>query len=215
MSEQQGRRYAAVYHTGRQALLTDQVLTSGQLLRVGSDPDLFPSLTESVRVTSDINSERAVTFHALTVQILHRLAARQMAHLAGVAEMRLELGVPPGPHWVSKGQLMGEVAKPDAVWHAPDGPRMIEFDSCDYPRRVVQKKLERFSGLGPVYWGMSSALRAERWSSYDRGVHFMYVPWWEGPEERTVTAQPSSRAFTRRAARQLERNQKRFRQAGL
>lgn len=212
MTVKRGGRYAGTYHTGRVALMTDQVLTSGQLLRLGSDPGQFPSLTESVRVTSDLNSEREVTFHALDAFTLRRLDARQLGHLAGVAEIRMELGVPPGPHWSSRGQLIGETAKPDAVWRSLEVENMIEFDSCDYPRRVVREKLERFIPLGPVYWGMSSALRVERWSGYYPKVHFLFTPWWEGPEERAHTLAGGAGGMRGvRAARLLERTARRYR----
>lgn len=218
MSEQQGRRYAAVYHTGRQALLTDQVLTSGQLLRIGSVPDLFPSLTLPVRTTSDVNSERLVTFHALTESLLKHQRTRQLAHLAGVAEMRLELGVPPGHHWTSTAQVLGEVLKPDATWKRNDGRLcLIEFDSCDYPRRVVQSKIDGFRAVGPVYWGTTSPLRVSRGAGTYPDVHFLLALWWETPEERrrSLSGVVEGARNGPRIAASLLRNARRYRQDGV
>lgn len=196
---------------GEEALRTDQVLTSGQLLRLGVNPDWFPSVTESVRLTSYVGAETVVTFHALRPATLEGLRARQLAHLAGVAEMRLVLGVPPGPHWQVSAHLRHADERPDAVWTHEGQTRLIEFDSCDYPRGVVERKVHGMQPKGPLYWGTTSALRVNRLAVLYPRMHVMLALWWQTPEERAGTVQGAGAGvFTERNALGLQRNARRY-----
>lgn len=188
------------YERAKTALLTDHVLTSGQLLRLGADPSKFPSITDNVRVTNNYFSERIVKFHALEERTLRRLKGTQLAHLAGVAEMRLELGVEPGVHWESTGHALNARFKPDAIWRpTPDRTVLIEFDSGDYSRETIHKKLAKFIPQGEVYWGMTSGLRISRWSNQYPNVRFLLALWWETPEERNATMTLNHRVAVRNA----------------
>lgn len=204
----------AQYHRGRLALLTDHVLTTGQLLRIGADPYKFPSITDSVRTSNNYFSEREVTFHALQEKTLRRLKGTQLAHLAGVAEMRMELGIGPGSHWKSTGHALNARFKPDALWMLPAGEvRLIEFDSGDYSRGTIHTKLEKFIPQGRVYWGMTSALRMSRWISLYPDVHFILALWWQTPTERRLTLEPLPQDRTAiRNSKALERTWQRYRQ---
>lgn len=199
------------YERARTALLTDHVLTSGQLLRLGANPAKFPSMTDNVRTTNNYFSERQVTFHALEERTLRRLKGTQLAHLAGVAEMRMELGVTPGVHWESSGHALNARFKPDAIWRpSPDRTILIEFDSGDYPRETIHKKLAKFVPQGKVFWGMTSALRASRWSIEYPDVHFILALWWQTPEERQYTLSDIRRVNLRNAD-VLQRTHTRYR----
>lgn len=205
------------YHLGRTALLTDHVLTSGQLIRMGADPSKFPSVTENVRTGNNYFSERLVTFHALQLRTLHRLKGSQLAHLAGVAEMRQEMGIVSGSHWQSVGHALNARLKPDAVWHRVNKPMgLIEFDSGDYTRQTVHEKIEHFRSEGEIFWGMTSALRMSRWISQYPYVNFIVVFWWHDDKERGrfLKGLDSNDQVLRRNALALRRNEIKYRANG-
>ncbi|MBZ9714437.1 hypothetical protein [Deinococcus multiflagellatus] len=200
----------AQHWRGVAALTTDQVLCSGQLERLGVSADLFPGLRETVRVTDSFRSERTVTFHALRPTTLHLLSGTQLMHLAGLAELRLALGVEPGPHWQSVAHAVHVGGTPDGEWN---GAR-LEFDSGHYDVARMHAKLQAFTADGAqVYWGMTSALRVSRWAARYPNVTFLYVPWWHDVQERAQAAagQVRGRAAAREA-RAISRNTARARQ---
>ena len=78
-----------------------------------------------------------------------------LRHLAGLAEMRLLLGVPPDPRvWRVSPKPRHPVEEPDGVWLTPEGPVALEYDAGAYARARVKAKGEAFARrfVGQV-WG--------------------------------------------------------------
>ncbi len=73
-----------------------------------------------------------VVFYAHPSVARYPLAA--LRHLAGVAELRLRLGVPPDPGaWRVSLKPRHPVEEPDAVWFTPEGPVAVEYDAGATP----------------------------------------------------------------------------------
>jgi hypothetical protein len=196
---------------GFKALQVDKVLCDGQLERLGIEPSLFPGRRESVRPVSHRRFEdRHITFRALEAKTLNSAAVYELAHLAGTAEIRSMLSATEQIEaWVA-GMYSHTGNEPDARAVIAGVPLLVEFDTCSYDARIVRKKMRAFRKEGQVVWGTTSALRADRLGQKYPEAAVLYVPWWEGPEERvsTLAAAGDTRGAERKAQR-LERQARR------
>ena len=196
---------------GARALQIDKVLSDGQLERMGIKPSLFPGRQESIRPVSQRRfAERFVTFRALDARTLQKGAAFELGHLAGTAEIRMMLAQTEEIEgWVS-GAYGYKGNEPDARAMIAGNPVLVEFDTCSYEARTVWKKMRAFRKEGQVVWGTTSPLRADRIAQKYPEAAVLYVPWWEGVEERasTLAAAGGDRGAVRKAQR-LERQARR------
>ena len=169
---------------GFKALQIDKVLSDGQLERMGIKPSLFPGRQESIRPVSQRRfGERFVTFRALEARTLNA-PSHKLGHLAGTAELRMMLAQTEEiESWVS-GACVAMGKEPDARAVIAGRSVLIEFDTCTYDARTVQKKIDAFRVEGRVVWGTTSRIRAERIAQKYPEVKALYVPWWEGGAER-------------------------------
>lgn len=81
-----------------------------------------------------------------------------LVHLAFLATLRRQLGVPPEA-WELP-QTYGEVI-PDALWHRPEGDWAVEVD-LGYPRPLVVRKARHFARYAGQVWGVVSPERERR-----------------------------------------------------
>ena len=195
---------------GFRTLQIDKVLCDGQLERLGIKPSLFPGRREPVRPVSHRRYEdRHITFRALDHKTLNA-AVYELAHLAGTAEVRSMISASEQIEgWVA-GMYSHTGNEPDACAVIAGVPVLVEFDTCSYDARIIQKKMRAFRKEGQVVWGTTSALRADRVAQKYPDAAVLYVPWWEGPEERasTLAAAGDTRGAGRKAQR-LERQERR------
>ncbi|MEN2982803.1 MAG: hypothetical protein ABDH20_09865 [Thermus sp.] len=135
------------------SLHTDGAWSEGQVRRWGLE---VPK--EAVRVEGYLG----LTAYARPLPVafwvlpgLRLLPLTALRHLAGVAELRLRLRVPPDPGiWRVSFRQVHPIDEPDAVWLTPSGPVAVEYDVVSYSRRKVQAKARLFGALfvGQV-WG--------------------------------------------------------------
>ncbi len=133
--------------------LVDGVWTEGQRARFG-----LPEPVEAVEVVGYVglsNYRTPIFVRFFVHQSLHHLPLTALRHLAGVAEVRLRLGVAPDPEvWRVSRKQVHPVDEPDAVWLTPEGPVAVEYDAGGYSRTRVRAKGEAFAlrFVGQV-WG--------------------------------------------------------------
>jgi hypothetical protein len=164
------------------AMQFDKVLSDGQLERMGVNPSLYPGIQVCLRpIANSRYTDRNVVFRALDSEMLGVGTSRLM-HLAGTAEIRLGLSQTRRVEdWVLGRPGRGA---PDARATIDGQLTVIEFDTCTYGPLAVQKKIDAFRAEGRVVWGTTSRSRAERMAQKYPDVEVLYVPWWEGVEER-------------------------------
>jgi hypothetical protein len=88
-----------------------------------------------------------------------------LAHHAGLAEMRQQLGVMPDKKiWQLEPRSRLSYEQPDALWHSPYGTVAIEYDTGSYSSLTIQKKREAFRdrGFSATVWGVPSVKRQQR-----------------------------------------------------
>ncbi|MBZ9752194.1 hypothetical protein GO986_12325 [Deinococcus sp. HMF7620] len=172
----------------RAALRTDRVLSGAQLER---HFDLSPSQLQPLKdftqfsatlqpVYRSVRSRTVVPFVTLEASMERRLSAEQVGHLAGTAEIRLQLAAAP-QDWQSGAAALGRSNKPDAVYLLGEHRVAIEYDAGSYRARVIEQKLEQFSrDYAGLVWGVTSGVRARRLQ--DRlgahGVQVLHLNWW-------------------------------------
>lgn len=139
---------------------------------------------EAVRVEGYLpltaySREARAVFYALPEVASLPLPA--LRHLAGVAEMRIRLGLPPDPNlWRVSFARHHRVEEPDAVWFTPSGPVAVEYDAGRYTRRLLTEKRRAFAlrYAGQV-WGAPVSERVETLKSLlGEGVRVIVAPWY-------------------------------------
>jgi hypothetical protein len=137
---------------------------------------------EAVRVAGYLGltyyrAPEPVVFYALPEVAGFPLTA--LRHLAGVAELRLRLGVPPDPEaWRVSRKRLHPVEEPDAVWFTPEGPVAVEYDAGGYSRARVRAKGEAFARrfVGQV-WGAPVPERVAYLKALLPGGRVLEAPW--------------------------------------
>ncbi|BDP43764.1 hypothetical protein DAETH_37330 (plasmid) [Deinococcus aetherius] len=171
-----------------EALSHDGVISTGQLTRhYGPDEhDLAGTRYREVLVRpihARYGLEVKTRFYTAS-QKLAGMESYELAHLAGTAELRQQLGVPPGRHWQvdKRGRL--PFNEPDAVYDSPYGPVAVEYDNGSYTLSTVQQKLEAFSDrdFKEVVWGVAgerrrATLEQKIKASLARPV--LWAEWWK------------------------------------
>ncbi len=151
-----------------EALACDLVLSGEQL---GRHYGLGPQDLHGVPFVEDLvlpiynnpNSEQHTRFY-LARKTLANHDANHLAHLAGTAEIRHQLGVKAGA-WTAefRGALVAEI--PDAEWTQPDGEVIaVEYDSGAYSMDTVLRKVRSFRKreYQDIVWGTPSKTRVNR-----------------------------------------------------
>lgn len=139
----------------REALETDRALAASQVLRYfGVTPQELGVPHTPVQVFEPVHMRALrvqTVFCTATPELAHR-AAPVLAHLAGAAEVRLRLGIP--PHEWSSGDNTDRHL-PDAVF-TRDGRRYaVEYDRGSYTRRRIVEKILTFHGeYDAVIWAV-------------------------------------------------------------
>lgn len=178
-----GRRAERI-EWARAALETDLVLSGQQLAR---HYGLCPEDLEEVPFVEDLvvpvhghaRGERLVRFY-LNSSALARRRATQLAHLAGTAELRHQLSVPPG-EWTVVQRSRPESREPDAYYNgAEDAHVAVEYDSGAYSALKVWRKAGAFEdrGFDHIVWGVPSARRAQR-LHHELNLDVRVVRWFE------------------------------------
>ncbi|ULR39728.1 replication-relaxation family protein [Thermus sp. NEB1569] len=137
----------------RSALDVDGVWTSGQVERWGLEVPPSALVVEGYLGLTHYRKSRPVRF--FVSESLAHLPLTTLRHLAGVAEMRILLGVEADPaHWRVFHRQIHPVEEPDAVWFTPSGPVAVEYDVGSYSRERVRAKAAAFAlrYVGQV-WG--------------------------------------------------------------
>ncbi|WP_114313605.1 hypothetical protein [Thermus caldifontis] len=136
----------------------DGVWTSGQVERWGLEVPSSARVVEGYLGLTHYQKSRPVRF--FVKESLIHLPLTTLRHLAGVAEMRLLLGVDP-PFWRVFHRQVHPVEEPDAVWFTPNGPVAVEYDVGSYSRGRVRAKAVAFATryVGQV-WGTPAKERA-------------------------------------------------------
>ena len=103
-------------------------------------------------------SNRSVraTFIAADEALLRWTPAWELAHLAGTAQLRTQLGARV-EDWVPEPGMKAN--RPDAIWQPGEQVVAVEFDA-GYPPKVVREKLRTFADFDQVVWGTPSPVRA-------------------------------------------------------
>lgn len=166
------------------ALQCDGVLTSSQLIRhyglnVG---DLRGQLLRRAVVRPCHGrdaTEHNVQFFVRDTK-LYRASAHHLAHRAGVAELRRQLGVEPDPAiWRVEARGRRRTEEPDAYWYSESGKIAIEYDTGSYSRQVIERKLSTFRdrGFEDTIWAVPTASRA-RYMGQFPDANVRQVEWW-------------------------------------
>lgn len=166
-----------------EVLRTDVVITAGQLSRLyGVERRVLTGLPHRTLTVSPVHMRPGLvvdaTFYALGQRTLDRLSPGNLSHLAGTAEIRAVLRVPPDRYRVLP-RARG-VQRPDAEYHDPlGGVIAVEYDSGTYSRGDVAAKLECYrQHYDGTVWAVCSAVRLERFKRRYLQVQLMQVSWW-------------------------------------
>ena len=133
--------------------LVDRVWTQGQVERWS-----LPMPVEALEVRGYVGLtyfRKPVPVRFYVHESLRHLPLTALRHLAGVAELRLRLGVPPDPEvWRVSLKQVHPIDEPDGVWLTPRGPVAVEYDAGGYSRDRIRAKGEAFAlrFVGQV-WG--------------------------------------------------------------
>lgn len=208
------------------ALKIDQVLSLAQvehhfqLSARHLGPPLHLRSVTLATIAKSVSSTRHVTFVMRDAELANRLSEDQLAHLAGAAELRLQLDAPlHAKEWESTASAIGAGHTPDAVRHLPEGSTIaIEYDAGSYVTRKVWRKLRAFTqdpAYAGVVYGVASEQRARRLAAtlmdpseaLVAGIHrgrviFMHAPWW-APVQTPLTLQLNQAIRLGKAARDV------------
>lgn len=149
---------------GWEALRVDFVYTEGHLKLMGLDPKRPPEWVVVAERPISLLTGQEVTFKKFFFPQgldLEKAAPFVLRHLAGVARMRMVLGVPPDPkRWMVDLDPVHQESAPDALWLNGGERIAIEYDA-GYPKPIV---LEKFYGLARRHdrqiWGAPTWTRA-------------------------------------------------------
>lgn len=150
--------------TGRdwqRALACDQAVSQVQLAKLYSVTQAqalaagIPSTRRSIAATK-ASRPCQVRFFVADKRLLKQPSAT-LRHLAGVAELRAQLGAEPN-HWHSPEKAVGRQV-PDALWRCSTGVVAVEFDSGSYSRARIAEKAVIFQGYADQVWGSPSPQR--------------------------------------------------------
>jgi len=160
------------------SLSVDGAWSEGQVRRYGlAVPKKAVRVEGYLPLTAYSREVRAV-FYVLPE--LASLSLSALRHLAGVAEMRIRLGLPPDPSvWKASFARFHRVEEPDAVWFTPSGPVAVEYDAGHYSRRLLMEKHRAFAlrYVGQV-WGAPVPKRAQTLERLLGGnVRVIVAPW--------------------------------------
>ncbi|MHA0035517.1 hypothetical protein [Deinococcus sp. PESE-13] len=167
------------------ALLCDHVLSEQQLQRHYGldryDMARWWGVRALVRpVHGSCGLEVSTTFVCLTPE-LSRLHDGHLAHLAGVAEMRHEIGITPSPNtWTVEPRERHRQAQPDAVHSIENGDFAIEYDNGSYADLVRERKIRAFNAgqFNATIWGVPHATRQRR-IEQNASLAVITVQWWQ------------------------------------
>lgn len=166
------------------ALGADGVLTARQLKRYcGVDERALrglPHKDAQVRpVHSRPSASARVRFYALYEETLRYSSDTALSHIAGVAAIRHQLGIPP-EEWSTR-HASGDHNYPDAEYKEQQSGRRIavEYDSGTYVRQLVREKMQHFEATyGGVVWGVISRVRGERIHRRHPDARVVDATWW-------------------------------------
>ena len=166
------------------ALGADGTLTARQLkLYYGVDERALrglPYKDAQVRpVHSRPSASARVRFYAFDEETLRYRSNTALSHMAGVAAIRFQLGIPPG-EWSTR-PTSGEHNHPDAEYKEQQAHRRIavEYDSGTYVRQLVREKMQHFEATyGGVVWGVVSPVRGERIHRRHPDARVVDATWW-------------------------------------
>jgi hypothetical protein len=115
----------------------------------------FKLQTVNIAPTARMKTTRAVNF--VTLETLE-IPAFEFRHLAGIAEMRHQLGAS-----LEDWELIhhSDRTSPDAIWQRGLETWAVEFDAGSYSKRTVLEKIRSFrAGFDGQCWAVSSEARA-------------------------------------------------------
>lgn len=175
------------------ALACDGVMTSGQLERYFglTDRDFpdTPFVEDLVRPVHMRHGFELSTRFFLADPRMGRMEVPQLAHRAGTAELRHQVGIPPEQCEVerrSDGRLRRKTEEPDAIWYPDPTDRSrrwaVEYDTGSYPKDVIEKKRDTFyRRFERIVWGVPSARRQQFVRSHisdSSRSEVRVVDWW-------------------------------------
>ncbi len=138
----------------------DLALSEGQVARwyrlsLEEAASSFPARGTVRSVALRLPGKGVATVRFLVHPRLREASSGTLRHLAGLAEMRRLLGVPPEA-WTLGAEPGSTI--PDALW----GDVVVEYDAGEYPRPVLRNKLAAFERRAPLQvWGTVSDRRRE------------------------------------------------------
>ncbi len=144
-----------------QALTVDVALSERQVARhYGLSLEAcrkagFEIQTVNVAPTARMKVTRAVNF--VTLETLE-LPAFEFRHLAGIAEMRYQLGAK-----LEEWELIhhSDHTSPDAIWQRGLETWAVEFDAGSYSQKTILEKVRSFrAGFDGQCWAVASEARA-------------------------------------------------------
>jgi Replication-relaxation len=144
-----------------QALTVDMALSERQVARqYGLSLEAcrkagFEIQTVNVAPTARMKVTRAVKF--ITLEPLE-LPAFEFRHLAGIAEMRYQLGAR-----LEDWRLVhhSDHTSPDAIWQRGLETWAVEFDAGSYSQKTILEKVRSFrAGFDGQHWAVASDARA-------------------------------------------------------
>lgn len=160
------------------ALDVDGVWSSGQVERWSLE--VPPSALVVEGYLGLTHYRKALPVRFFVKEALAHLPLTLLRHLAGVAEMRLLLGVEADPDvWRVFHRQVHPVEEPDAVWFTPKGPVAVEYDVGSYSRDRVRTKAAAFATryVGQV-WGAPVKERVETLAALlPRGTRVLQAVW--------------------------------------
>jgi hypothetical protein len=137
-----------------------------------------------VNLSHHANKSIEVRFYTPYLWIA-RLMPPMLRHLAGVAEMRHILKVPPvKERWRTDSHRIHFREEPDAVWFSPRGPIAIEYDAGSYTTALLHRKSKTFSRRYVAqFWGAPTERKAASLRTKLSGLglepeYVLVAPWW-------------------------------------
>lgn len=176
-------------HHAHQALAVDGVLSTQQLtrhfgLRLG-DMRGVPFVSALLHPVHGRYGLEVKTRFLLRAKRMQHSHIHRLAHLAGLAEMRQQLGVHPDEEaWHIEPRSRLSYEQPDAIWHSPYGDVAIEFDTGSYSSLTIQKKRGTFKdrGFAATVWGVPSVKRQQRLKQ-QFGQEVLLADWFKTSEQ--------------------------------
>lgn len=144
----------------REALQSDRAMTNRQarsLYRVTRKEAASNGIlitTKTVKPSAYSNEYLTIPF-LVADEAVARYSGPQLRHLAGVVELRRQLGIAPSA-WSSEAAAPLATFVPDAVWRSEKGLVAIEYDAGSYSADTVRNKGEAFQeGYARQVWGVA------------------------------------------------------------